>query len=92
MAKRAKQIWKFPIVLKDRNWLTMPRGARFITAQIQDHNMCVWAHVQPEAQSEPVRVDVVGTGHDYDADGMSYLATMQQGPFVWHVFVPEECR
>lgn len=68
-------------------------GVRFLDAQYQpsESSLILWAMVDPDAAPAICAVLVVGTGwslNDEAISGMTYLATAQQGPLVWHVFVP----
>lgn len=70
------------------NRLIMPKNADILTAQFQDGQIQIWAVVDDRAWTEQRYVYVLGTGHELPADmGRSeYVATVQGGPFVWHVF------
>lgn len=85
-------IWKFPLARVDRQSVNVPRGARFLSAGVQAGQIVAWALVNPHAPDEVWTVLVIGTGNPIPPDsltGMAYLTTVQDGPFVWHVFVPE---
>lgn len=84
-------IWKFPLRIASEQSVRMPRGARALTAQMQDNELYLWAVVDPDEPLESVEVLVCGTGHQLpDLDGWRYLATAQETFYVWHVFVPSE--
>lgn len=85
-----REVWKYRLEL-GINHLLMPRGALPLTAQIQHTSITLWAEVDPTVKREQVTVDVVGTGHPVP-DGTQYLATVQQPPFVWHVYVTRSPR
>jgi hypothetical protein len=86
MAER-RQIWKFPITSPDGTRIDMPQGARILTVQMQAGMPTLWAVVDPEAPRRARYFRVVGTGHTHEAGVFrDYLGTVQDGPFVWHVF------
>ena len=79
-------IWKFPLELTNKQEVQMPVGANVISVDNQHGQICMWALVNDEAEKETRTFEVVGTGHymrDIDRD---FVGTVQQGPFVWHVF------
>lgn len=67
---------------------SIPNDARILSVQMQGNGMCVWYTVDPEAPALPVkRLLVVETGGEVPAeDQYTFVATVQDGPFVWHVF------
>lgn len=82
-------IWKFPLTVTDYQTLTMPEGAEILSVQDQDGALCLWALVDPQAPMVERLIEVFGTGHPIPTNmGISrnYLASVQQGRFVWHVF------
>lgn len=92
---RDATVWKFPIIAHDVQTISVPRGAKYLTAQMQRDTITLWALVDPTAPAERHTIRVVGTGNPVQPDaltGMRYLATVQEGGwpgYVWHVFVPE---
>lgn len=82
-------IWKFPLKLGSQP-LKVPKGSRILTVQIQHGTLMLWALVDPQA-IVPFRLDtihVIGTGNDLPdvVEKFEYIATVQEGGFVWHVF------
>lgn len=61
-------------------------GPRPLTAQMQGDTAQIWIEVTPNGFSD-VGVTVIGTGHEVPPIPWRYLATYQDGPFVWHVYV-----
>jgi hypothetical protein len=85
-----KTIWKFELDAKNlRVW--MPVGAKLLTAQGQNDQICVWAEVDSEADKEEVIFEIFGTGHEI-LTGMGvdreYIGTAQifKGELVFHVY------
>lgn len=85
-----KTIWKFPIKVTDRQTVPMPVNAEILTAQVQGILPCLWAMVdKAETVDEDRVIEIFGTGNLIHVDmgvERKYIATFQQGPFVWHVF------
>lgn len=88
-----KTIWKFPLLLQDSQSVSMPEEAEILTVQSQDGSLVLWAMVNPELPKVDRVFEVHGTGNPvyYDVHGLfgvlrEYIGTVQQPPFVWHVF------
>lgn len=82
-------IYKYPLDLVDRQVRSMPIGAEVLTAQVQRNEICLWAIVPPGQPNEERIFEIIGTGNPVVVDiGVErrYIATVQQGEFVWHVF------
>ncbi len=80
-----KEIWKFQ--LDGTHELDMPEEAKILTVGNQHHHITLWAEVDPGAVPETRRFRVYGTGHPFEAsESLVYLGTVQEPPFVWHVF------
>lgn len=78
-------IWKYPLAI-GMNALAMPAGATALDIQMQNGQPMLWALVQPESFDEVRHFQVIGTGQLFNSERMSYVATIQQLQFVWHVF------
>lgn len=80
-------IWKFPLAVAVENAITMPAGARVLSVQMQNGQPTLWAMVDPSAPPTRRRFRLAGTGLECsDCAGLDFLATLQDGPYVWHVF------
>lgn len=83
-----KVVWKFPLALADRQLINMPTGAKLLTVQMQDVDICLWALVDPDAAPVQRAITVAGTGHTMLGETGKYVATFQMahGELVFHVF------
>lgn len=88
-SKKSRQIWKFALATTS-SLIRIPKTWRAISAQMQDGTLTMWAIVDPDAPKTQVNVKVVGTGWPENLEGWQFLSTVQDGEFVWHVFVPEQ--
>ena len=81
-------IWKYNLAARDMSGgaIEMPRGARILDVQMQAGYMHAWAMVDRQAPIVHRRFGVYGTGHDIPDSPGDYIATVQDGSFVWHVF------
>jgi hypothetical protein len=78
-----KQIWKFE--LKEGS-VIMPIGAKILSIQSQHGRSMIWALVDPNVEDESRWFSIIGTGEPFDDADMTYIASVQDSPFVWHVF------
>jgi hypothetical protein len=80
-----KRIYKYE--LKDGRGIEMPIGAKVLTIQTQNGLPYIWALVDTDAECDFRYFTIVGTGHDFpEADNFTYINTIQDGQFVWHIF------
>ena len=79
-----KQVWKFQVGTAVTT-IDLPRGAKVLHVGIQDGAVCFWASVTPTAIKQSRQFKVIGTGQHYDRE-WEYCGTVQDGPYVWHVF------
>ncbi len=88
------RIFKYLLAIEDEQTVEMPEGASPLTAQIQRSaemdGLFLWAVVNPDNPKRKYRVRIVGTGNPFDDAAFwfgGYVGTVQDGDFVWHVFV-----
>lgn len=81
-------IWKFPLMLTDEQTVDMPAGASVLSVADQNHVLTMWALVEPSAPLAPVGVRILGTGNPAPSDQASwtFVGSIHQSAFVWHVF------
>jgi hypothetical protein len=49
--------------------------------------LCLWAEVETTAKDIDVPFRVIGTGFTLPSDNYKHFATVQNPPFVWHVYL-----
>lgn len=84
-----KTIWKFPLRVADRQMVTMPKGARILSAGAQGETPVLWAVVDPAAEKEQRPILIRGTGHPANGcEDARFIGTifMLGGAIVFHVF------
>ena len=83
-------IWKFTFNEKDVFEFTMPKGAKILTLQRQHNLNCIWAWVNPAAETEKRTFAIFGTGHPIPitVKQENYIGTYQvySGQLVFHLF------
>lgn len=89
MSDQKLTIYKYPLT-DEVSVLDLPKEARVLTANEQRGQICVWVLLDPEADTVPRTLRVIGTGWILPGDPGRYIATVFSGMFVWHVFEAEE--
>lgn len=80
-----KTIWKYELK-QGTTEIIMPTGAEILTVQNQGEHPMLWVLVEPDNKPQTRRFTIFGTGWPMDDYSGDYVATFQQGSFVWHVF------
>ncbi len=88
MSIQMKTIHKVVLELSAAQTIQLPICSRILTAQVQfPGDICLWYECDPEAEKECRHFVIVGTGHKIpDTHRLNYIATVQQGAFVWHIY------
>lgn len=83
-----KRIFKYKLQVNDEVAVALPAGAEILSVQEQHTKLCLWALVDPAADTEQRVFAIVETGESfgYATPNYTYIATVQMMPFVWHVF------
>lgn len=81
------KIYKYKLQITDEQVINIPRGSKFLSAQIQHGTLCVWAMVNSFVE----KVDIVlfrihGTDHKVTNPKANFIDTVQDGSLVWHIF------
>lgn len=82
-------IHKYSIPMEDNVIIDAPKGANWLIADLQHGSLMAWALVDTTVEFVPHAFKIKGTGHDCSDlnSHYKYLNTLQNGPFVWHIFV-----
>ena len=86
------KVYKTTLKVTDRQVVMVPRGAKFLTAQIQRGEPQLWFLCD---EKEPITnriIAIYGTGHPLPEDPGEYISTFQElgGDLIWHVFAIRE--
>lgn len=85
--KMIEVIHKFPLERAGKCSVTMPLGAEILSVQMQGSTPTLWARVKSDSQKEIRHFRILMTGEEFvETKHLKYLATLQDGPFVVHVF------
>lgn len=87
-------IWKWALDPVPEQVIRAPRGTNLISAgwdpKTGPGEICVWGEVPDRAaETERIRILIVGTGHDLPSDRGRFIGTavMRNTGLVWHVYV-----
>lgn len=91
------RIWKYVLELQDYQTIVMSEGAQILSVAVQGAgrsvydkgDICLWAMVDTSKASERRHIEIIGTGNPVPDDkglDRKFIGTVQQGPFVWHIF------
>jgi len=82
------RIYKYPIEPNDLIAIEMPKGARVLSVQAQRGVPCIWALVDPDAETAIRCFRIYGTGHPVSKPVLPYVGTFQShgGDLVFHLF------
>jgi hypothetical protein len=85
-----KTIYKYPLEVKDTQFVELPLGSEILTVQMQGYNLCLWAAVnnQPNVVKKNRRIEIIGTGNPVPTGDLKYISTFQMigGELTFHVF------
>lgn len=83
-----KTIWKFPFIAAAGEKLVIPERHKVLHVGLDPSGaMCLWAEVDPDSAMCQFEYVVKGTGHRLvGTEGMEFIGTVLQAPFVWHVY------
>jgi len=83
-------IWSHILPLDDYVDIDMKIGAKVLSIGIQNMQICVWALVDPEAETAQYRFRIVGTGHPMadEVGQLDFIGTVMtlDDALAFHVF------
>lgn len=80
------KIYKYKLDLQDTQIINAPI-VKPLCVQKQGDELVLWAEVDTAKDNEIFQVTIVGTGHSVPTDAGEYLSTVQDGYYVWHVYL-----
>ena len=82
-------IHKQQLELTEEQYIHVPNGSALLTVQLQNNIPCIWYICDTEKEHILLYIAICGTGDILHGDKGKYIATLQHGMFVWHVFYKE---
>jgi hypothetical protein len=86
------KILKIELKVTASQFLKMPEKSEIMDIQMQNGKPVMWFLTEPDSKEIEVRINIYGTGWEIQDNGTKdeYLATVQDGDFVWHFFMTYE--
>jgi len=86
------KIWKYPLEKARTQLVRMPSKSEIMDIQMQNGELTLWVMADPETETIEVRINTYGTGYETNEKSFKdvYLATIQNGEYVWHFFMNYE--
>lgn len=84
----AKAIYKYELVITDRQVISIPEGSSILTVQMQNGRPCMWVLVEVDREPVDRIITCYGTGNPIKSHPGAYIGTVQSngGSLVWHFF------
>lgn len=80
-------IFKYVLGIDANQTHRLPQGATILRVGMDTaESPCFWAKVDTRNPLEEVYISVYGTGHPLPDNCGTYLGSLNQGAFIWHVF------
>lgn len=82
------RIWKWTLAPTDLQSISVPKGAKLLSVQMQGGLPQLWALCDETAEKEPRHVAIYGTGNPMPDEPGKYIDTFQAhgGALVFHAF------
>ena len=80
------KIYKYIIPLCERIKINMPLNALIRHIGLQNEQICIWAEIDEKNKISKKNFYIVGTGCDIPKEAKYYIGTIQQPPYVWHIY------
>lgn len=85
-------IHKQPLLIQEEQEINMPAGSAVLDIQIQNGQLTMWYLCDITRPIVSTTFRIFGTGIPADVKHFHHIATVQQPPFVWHVFMQNASR
>lgn len=87
-----KTIYKYELKKESTQLIDIPSNSQVLSIEKQNGAIYMWALVETEMKAIQMRIDMFGTGEriNVNTSNYDYLATVQDGDFVWHFLMVYE--
>lgn len=72
--------------------IELPKDSSILAVKVVGYDLNLWFKFNPVFKNnlESYTIRIVGTGFETQTDGFSYIDTIIDGMFVWHVFIKQD--
>lgn len=72
--------------------IELPKNSSILSVKVAGDDLNMWFKFNPTSKTnlESYTIRIVGTGFETPTDGFSYIDTIIDGMFVWHVFIKQD--
>lgn len=72
--------------------IELPKDASILSLKVIGDDLNMWFKFNPALKItlESYTIRIVGTGFETPTDGFSYIDTIIDGMFVWHIFIKQD--
>lgn len=72
--------------------IELPKDASILSVKVVGYDLNMWFKFNPIFKNnlESYTIRIVGTGFETQTDGFSYIDTIIDGIFIWHVFIKQD--
>lgn len=88
-------IYKYTLHTYSYQKISIYRHFKPLSVQYQNEDLCLWAEVNTDHPIGLYEVRLIGTGQELNFDTITddwkYISTVQDGMFVWHVYINMRC-
>lgn len=81
-------IYKYPIAITDHQFIETYKDAHILSVKMQREVPYIWIAVDTKKPKTKLEIGIYGTGNPIPVDvcTMSFIDTIIEKQFVWHVF------
>ena len=81
-----KTVYKYPLGLHITK-LSLYKNAQILSVGYDPSGqLCLWALVDTEQEKETISILAVGTGWELPYEDLDFIDTVNDGPYMWHIF------
>lgn len=72
--------------------IELPKDSSILSVKVVGYDLNMWFKFNPTSKTtlESYTIRIVGTGFETPTDGFSYIDTVIDGMFIWHVFIKQD--
>ncbi len=84
-----KTIYKYTLKPENIQQIELPIDFEILSVQMQEDDICLWAKVSAGISKVKRTICIYGTGVNIKEDDLTHIGTVQDGIYVWHIFIKD---